>query len=76
MTLRPPQRDRAHNLRVVGTIWNDTDLMLEWQPVDSKLLVAAAYVAPRRSLYLRFHSGECVRYSGEVARSISACAFR
>lgn len=62
MTVRPPQENRAHNLRVVGTIPNDTDLNLDWEPIDSKLLVAAAYVAARRSLYLRFKSGEVYRY--------------
>ena len=62
MTLRSPQDNRAHNLRIVGTISNDTDLELDWQPVDSKLLAAVAYVAPRRILYLRFHSGEVYRY--------------
>jgi len=35
---------------------------LEWRPLESKLLAAAAYVAPRRSLYLRFHTGEVYRY--------------
>jgi len=36
--------------------------MLDWQPLESKLLAAAAYDAPRRRLYLRFHSGEVYRY--------------
>jgi hypothetical protein len=62
MTGRAPQRDRAHYLRIVGTISNDTDLKLEWQPIESKLVAAAAYVAPRRLLYLRFRSGEVYRY--------------
>ena len=62
MTARPPQDNRAHNLRIVGTISNDTDLKLDWQPVESKLLAAVAYVASRRSLYLCFHSGEAYRY--------------
>jgi KTSC domain-containing protein len=63
MTLRPPQRDRAHNLRIVGTIRIDTEsLGLDWQPLESELLAAAAYAAPRRILYLRFHSGEVYRY--------------
>jgi hypothetical protein len=61
MTLTPSQRNRAHNLRIVGTISNDTET-LDWQPIESKLLAAAAYVAPRRALYLRFHSGEVYRY--------------
>ena len=59
---RPSQDNRAHNLRIVGTISSDTNLELDWQPVESKLLAAVAYVAPRRSLYLRFHSGEVYRY--------------
>jgi hypothetical protein len=61
MTLPPPQRNRVHNLRIVGTISNDTD-GLDWEPIESKLLAAAAYVARRRILYLRFHSGEVYRY--------------
>ena len=62
MTVRPPQKDRVHNLRVVDTISVDTDLELDWGPIESKLLAAAAYVAERRSLYLRFNSGEVYRY--------------
>jgi hypothetical protein len=62
MTARSSQDNRAHNLRIVGTISNDTDLKLDWQSVESKLLAAVAYVAPRRILYLRFHSGEVCRY--------------
>jgi KTSC domain len=63
MTLRPPQRDRTHNLRIVGTIRIDTEsLGLDWQPLESEFLAAAAYAAPRRILYLRFHSGEVYRY--------------
>jgi KTSC domain len=62
MTARSSQDNRAHNLRIVGTISNDTDLKLDWQSVESKLLAAVAYVAPRRILYLRFHSGEVYRY--------------
>jgi hypothetical protein len=50
MTPPPSQRNRAHNFRIVGTISNDTE-SLEWEPIESKLLVAAAYVAPRRILY-------------------------
>ena len=61
MTSRSPQRNRAHNLRIVGTMRNETE-ELEWRPLESKLLAAEAYVAPRRSLYLRFHSGEVYRY--------------
>jgi hypothetical protein len=40
---------------------NETE-ELEWRPLESKLLAAAAYVAPRRSLYQRFHTGEVYRY--------------
>jgi hypothetical protein len=61
MTLPPSQTNRAHNLRIVGTISNGTET-LDWEPLESKLLAAAAYVAPRRILYLRFHSGEAYRY--------------
>lgn len=63
MTLPTPQRNRAHNLRIVGTMRNETEaLNLDWQPLESKLLAAAAYDGPRRRLYLRFHSGEVYRY--------------
>ena len=63
MTRQPPQRNRAHNFRIVGTIRNDTkSLNLAWQDLESKLLAASAYVAPRRVLYLRFHSGDVYRY--------------
>jgi hypothetical protein len=63
MTPRAPQSNRAHNFRIVGTIRNETEeLHLDWRPVESKLLAAAAYVASRRLLYLRFHSGEVYRY--------------
>lgn len=63
MTPQPPQRNRAHNLRIVPTIRIDTEsLGLDWQPLESKLLAAAAYSAPRRILYLRFQSGEIYRY--------------
>jgi hypothetical protein len=63
MTPRPPQRNRARNFRIVGTIRNETEhLKLDWQPLESKLLSAAAYIAPRRLLYLRFHSGDVYRY--------------
>jgi hypothetical protein len=61
MTLPMSQKDRVHNFRIVGTISNDTET-LDWEPIESKLLAAAAYVAPRRTLYLRFHSGEVYRY--------------
>jgi hypothetical protein len=62
VTARSPQRNRAHNLRIVGTVPNDTDLALDWQPIESKLLAAVVYVPPRHILYLRFHSGEIYRY--------------
>lgn len=63
MTSRPPQTKRAHNFRIVGTIRNETEHRnLDWRPLQSKLLAAEVYVAPRRLLYLRFHSGEVYRY--------------
>ena len=63
MRLQPPQENRAHNFRIVGTIRNETEtLNLDWLPLDSKLLAAAAYDAFRRRLYLRFQSGEVYRY--------------
>jgi hypothetical protein len=62
LTIPPTQRNRAHNLGIVSTISNDTE-SLDWEPLESKLLAAVAYVAPRRTLYLRFHSGEVYRYS-------------
>ena len=63
MRPRSPQRDRAYNFRIVGTIRNDTaPLNLDWRPLDSKLLAAAAYIAPRRLLYLRFHTSDIYRY--------------
>lgn len=38
MTVRAPQRDRAHNLRIVGTTRIDTEsLGLDWQPLESRL---------------------------------------
>ena len=63
MTSRPPQNNRAHNFRIVGTLRKETEQRdLEWQPLESKLLAAVAYVAPRRLLYLRFHSSDVYRY--------------
>ena len=62
MTQRLTQNNRAHNFRIVGTIRNETELNLDWQCLDSKLLAAAAYVAARRLLYLRFNSGDVYRY--------------
>jgi hypothetical protein len=38
------------------------DLKVDWAPLESKLLTAAAYVEERRILYLRFHSGDVYRY--------------
>ena len=61
MTPRPPQSDRAHNFRIVGTMRNDT-ATLDWRPLESKLLSAAAYEASRRILYLLFRSGDVYRY--------------
>jgi len=47
----------------VGTIRDETEsLKLDWQPLESKLLAAAAYEASRRCLYLRFQSGDIYRY--------------
>lgn len=63
MTPRSPQSNRAHNFRIVGTVRNEAEsLNLDWRPLESKLLAAAAYLAPRRRLYLRFHSGDVYRY--------------
>jgi hypothetical protein len=61
MTSQSPQRNRAHNLRIVGTMRDGIE-ELEWRPLESKLLAAAAYIASRRRLYLRFHSGEVYCY--------------
>ena len=63
MTQRFPQSNRAHNFRIVGTVRNEAEsLNLDWRPLESKLLAAAVYLAPRRLLYLRFHSGDVYRY--------------
>lgn len=63
MTIPPPQSNRAHNFRIVGTTRNETEgLNLNWQPLESKLLAAAAYLSARHQLYLRFQSGESYRY--------------
>jgi hypothetical protein len=63
MTIPPTQRNRAHNFRIVGTTRNETEILnLDWQPLESKLLAAVAYIPPRRLLYLRFQSGELYRY--------------
>jgi hypothetical protein len=38
------------------------DLIMEWQPPESKLLAASAYDAGKHILYLRFLSGDVYRY--------------
>jgi hypothetical protein len=35
---------------------------MDWQPLDSKMLAAVAYVPETGTLYLRFRSGEIYRY--------------
>jgi len=35
---------------------------MDWLPLDSSVLVSAAYVPARRMLYLRFRSGDVYRY--------------
>jgi KTSC domain len=61
--MRSPQKHRAHNFRIVGTIRNEAEeLALDWQPLESKLLAATAYDPRRRRLYLRFRNGEVYRY--------------
>ena len=35
---------------------------MEWQPLESKMFLAAAYDAESRILYLRFRSGDVYRY--------------
>jgi hypothetical protein len=35
---------------------------MEWQPLDSKMFLSAAYDAERNILYLRFRSGDVYRY--------------
>jgi hypothetical protein len=35
---------------------------MHWLPLDSSVFTAAAYVADKRTLYLRFRSGELYRY--------------
>jgi KTSC domain len=44
---------------------------IDWVPIESRALAAAAYVVQRRWLYLRFHSGEIYRYFGFPASEIS-----
>ncbi len=36
---------------------------MDWQPVESKMFLSAAYDAEKRILYLRFRSGDVYRYS-------------
>jgi len=63
MTLPSQSQKRAHNFRIVGTIRSETEILnLDWQPLESKLLAAAAYLPSRRLLYLRFNSGDVYRY--------------
>lgn len=35
---------------------------MEWQPLESKMFLAAAYEAESHTLYLRFRSGDVYRY--------------
>jgi KTSC domain len=35
---------------------------MEWQPLESKMFLSAAYDAESRILYLRFRSGDVYRY--------------
>ena len=35
---------------------------MEWQPLESKMFLAAAYDAESHILYLRFRSGDVYRY--------------
>jgi hypothetical protein len=35
---------------------------MDWQPLESKLLASSAYDAGKRTLYLRFRSGDVYRY--------------
>lgn len=35
---------------------------INWVPIESRVLAAAAYVSGERLLYLRFNSGEVYRY--------------
>ena len=36
--------------------------MMNWQPLESKLLSSVAYAADKSILYLRFRSGDVYRY--------------
>lgn len=35
---------------------------MEWQPLDSKMFLSAAYDPERQILYMRFRSGDVYRY--------------
>ena len=35
---------------------------MDWQPLESKMFLSAAYDAENRTLYLRFRSGDVYRY--------------
>ena len=35
---------------------------MDWEPLESKLLISSAYDAEKHILYLRFRSGEVYRY--------------
>lgn len=35
---------------------------MQWLPLDSSVFIASAYVAEKRTLYLRFRTGELYRY--------------
>lgn len=35
---------------------------MDWQPLESKLPASSAYDAGKRTLYLRFRSGQVYRY--------------
>ena len=35
---------------------------MDWQPLESKMFLAAAYDAEKQTLYLRFQSGDVYRY--------------
>jgi hypothetical protein len=37
-------------------------LMMDWTPIESKMFTAAGYAVKRRTLYLRFTSGDVYRY--------------
>ena len=48
-------RNRVHNLEIVGTIQNEIGTAaMNWLQLESKMLVAAAYDADRQILHLQF----------------------